>query len=320
VATAYDGSQAVAAWEEGQFDVILMDVQMPGMDGLEATRRIRRHEQGRALRPTPIIALTASVLDQNRVATQDAGMDGFASKPIELADLFAEIARVIGISLPAPEGATVQEIRRAPSLTAIDWTRGVTLWGSTHTLGEAIRRLLTDHIDVCSQLERHLRSRDLDAARQQVHRLRGAAGNLCLVTLHALTTEMEDNIRAQEIALALDGLPRLGTAMEDIWDALGLLAEPINAPVALHPLDQPPALLQSSNFSSLSGAVIESLRHGEMNDAGLAQLTHALRAAGRITPAQDIENAINAFEFKRAEELILELLDSLAEHAQSGPL
>ena len=78
---------------EAGFDVVLMDLQMPGMDGLEATRRIRAFEQAQRRKPVPVIALSASVLEQDRRNARAAGMDGFASKPLEPARLFREIAR-----------------------------------------------------------------------------------------------------------------------------------------------------------------------------------------------------------------------------------
>jgi len=92
VCVADDGQAGVAAARDGGFDLILMDVQMPGMDGLEAARRIRAlpGEAGRA----PIIALTANVMAHQRAAYRAAGMDGVAAKPIAPAALVTEILRL----------------------------------------------------------------------------------------------------------------------------------------------------------------------------------------------------------------------------------
>jgi len=90
VETAVDGYAGVEAAERGGFDLILMDIQMPGIDGVEAARRIRA--LGGAPAATPIVALTANVLAHQRQAYLDAGMDGVVGKPISPAVLVSEIA------------------------------------------------------------------------------------------------------------------------------------------------------------------------------------------------------------------------------------
>jgi PAS domain S-box-containing protein len=91
VETAEDGEAGVAAAERG-FDLILMDIQMPGIDGLEAARRIRA--AGGPSAATPIVALTANVLTHQRASYLEAGMDGWVAKPISPAALLGEIARI----------------------------------------------------------------------------------------------------------------------------------------------------------------------------------------------------------------------------------
>ena len=98
VETAADGYLGVEAAQRGDFHLILMDVQMPGIDGLEAARRIRG--LGGAAAQTPIVALTANVLAHQRRAYLDAGMDGVVGKPISPGVLLREIARLSG---PPPE-------------------------------------------------------------------------------------------------------------------------------------------------------------------------------------------------------------------------
>jgi len=90
---AEDGRQAVDRVVEGDFDIVFMDVQMPGMDGLEATRRIRALGGEKAR--TPIVAMTASAMDSDRAACLEAGMTGYLSKPVgrdKIADALAQIA------------------------------------------------------------------------------------------------------------------------------------------------------------------------------------------------------------------------------------
>jgi signal transduction histidine kinase/ActR/RegA family two-component response regulator len=91
-----DGVEAVAAWEEGDFDLVLMDIQMPRMDGPTATRAIREREAAAGRRRTPIIALTANVMRHQVDDYAAAGMDAFVAKPIAITELFAAIAECVG--------------------------------------------------------------------------------------------------------------------------------------------------------------------------------------------------------------------------------
>jgi CheY-like chemotaxis protein len=95
VQVAGNGRQAVERWQAQPFDVVLMDVQMPEMDGLEATRAIRELERARETR-TPIIAMTANAMAGDREMCLEAGMDGYVAKPVRKDALFAELDRVVG--------------------------------------------------------------------------------------------------------------------------------------------------------------------------------------------------------------------------------
>jgi CheY-like chemotaxis protein/anti-sigma regulatory factor (Ser/Thr protein kinase) len=99
-----NGAEAVAAWEDGDWDVILMDVQMPKMDGPTATRAIRELELSLGRRRTPILALTANVMSHQLAEYIAAGMDGHVAKPIQAARLFEALAALLDRE-PAAERA-----------------------------------------------------------------------------------------------------------------------------------------------------------------------------------------------------------------------
>jgi len=96
----WDGEEALRAATEGCFDLILMDVQMPKMGGLESATALRRIEAGRG-RHTPIVAVTAHAMKSDRESCLAAGMDGYVSKPIDRGALYAEIERVVRLPAPA---------------------------------------------------------------------------------------------------------------------------------------------------------------------------------------------------------------------------
>jgi CheY-like chemotaxis protein len=101
VTTVDNGREALAAVERGTFDLILMDVQMPEMDGLEATAAIRRREQGSGVH-LPILAMTAHAMKGDEEQCLAAGMDGYIAKPVHSEELLATIDRYL------PPGRTVK--------------------------------------------------------------------------------------------------------------------------------------------------------------------------------------------------------------------
>src|SRR5205823_2364699 len=104
VVIAHNGREAVDTWARGRFDLILMDVQMPELDGMEATGVIRELENATDRR-TPILAMTAHAMKGDRERCLSAGMDGYVSKPIRSEELFAAIAALVQAEPPPPDQA-----------------------------------------------------------------------------------------------------------------------------------------------------------------------------------------------------------------------
>jgi CheY-like chemotaxis protein len=93
-----NGAEAVAAWGERQYDLVLMDIEMPVMDGYAAARELRRREAAEARVPIPIIALTADAMAGSRERARGCGMDDFLTKPVELERLRLAILRATGVA------------------------------------------------------------------------------------------------------------------------------------------------------------------------------------------------------------------------------
>jgi CheY-like chemotaxis protein len=113
--TANDGAEAVKAYNQGSFDLILMDVQMPVMDGLQATAAIREKERATG-RHIPIVAMTAHAMAGDRERFLAAGMDGYVSKPIRIGDLVRAIEGATREAAP-PETATAADLARLNAAT-----------------------------------------------------------------------------------------------------------------------------------------------------------------------------------------------------------
>src|SRR6185436_4065651 len=131
---AASGVEAVDAWSRMPYDLILMDCRMPEMDGYEATREIRRREDG--TRRTPIVAMTADALPEYRQRALDAGMDAHVAKPVALRDLESVLARFVS----AAEGAPAPAIPPAISSDALDEVRAMMGPG----FGAVVDRFLDD--------------------------------------------------------------------------------------------------------------------------------------------------------------------------------
>ena len=101
-----DGKQAVAAWQVGGYDLILMDIQMPVMDGIDAAREIRVIEVSERRKRTPIVALTANALTHQVEEYMAAGMDGHVAKPIEIAKLYEAISAALTAAATGAAGRT----------------------------------------------------------------------------------------------------------------------------------------------------------------------------------------------------------------------
>lgn len=93
-----DGSEVLTQYKAKQYDLILMDVQMPTKDGYQATQEIRAYEREHQLRPTPILALTANALSGEREKCLGVGMNDYASKPIDLNELRIKMAKLLAPS------------------------------------------------------------------------------------------------------------------------------------------------------------------------------------------------------------------------------
>ena len=109
VALVEDGVAAIAAWEASDWDVILMDVHMPVLDGVAATRQIRQREVATGRKRTPILALTANAMTHQAAEYRAAGMDQVVAKPIEVSRLFA----ALDVALSAAEADGEAKMRAA---------------------------------------------------------------------------------------------------------------------------------------------------------------------------------------------------------------
>ncbi|MTV37404.1 MHYT domain-containing protein [Duganella radicis] len=328
---AQDGAQAVRMTAERRYDVLLMDMQMPVMDGLAATRAIRERERAAAdgAPALPIIAMTASVLTAHREASAAAGMDGFASKPVDWHALSHEIAKVLKLA-PLPSAPPPSE---APRHRVLNHKAGLQRWGDSETAyHQALQRFVADYSTAAATLVQLLASGSegrLDKAQAWCHKVRGVAANVGLEQLSATLAQLEklcgspqrDGDAVGELSVPLQvelaqAQRTLATQLDAALSAIHALAPPRGSASRLESgleSPPPPAAFDPAAARQKSAALLPSLQRGALNDAALTALTNALTGAPPALAQQlsAVQDALNDFDFPQAQAALEALLASL---------
>jgi CheY-like chemotaxis protein len=172
-----DGRAAVSAWQTGNYDLILMDCQMPELDGYAATREIRRLEAGGA--HIPIVALTAHAMKGADIECRDAGMDDYLTKPIDRDKLDQCLEKHLAATAEDSETTAAATRSESASKDPVDW---VALLLSMDSDMEAMRELVTTFADAGSSalqvLLEALDVGDLATVAARAHELKGACANM----------------------------------------------------------------------------------------------------------------------------------------------
>ncbi len=169
VTVANDGREAVDLWSEHSFDLVLMDVQMPDMDGLEATRIIR-HRERQSGRHIPIVAMTAHALKGDREKCLDSGMDGYVSKPVRMQELYDAIRPFVDQSQSRPAEA----IPAQPSSNGIDWDAALdSVGGDTQLLKEVAQEAIGELPRLVHQLQQAIEDVNVPVVQRAAHTIKG---------------------------------------------------------------------------------------------------------------------------------------------------
>jgi two-component system, sensor histidine kinase and response regulator len=202
VQIAGNGQEALEALETGKFDAVLMDIQMPVMDGYEATQRIRQSTF--SSRDVPIIAMTAHAMAGDREKSLGAGMNDHVAKPIDPNQLFTALEKWIPAGereIPAHITKMRSEKENARDNTLPAELPGIVIETGLFRVGgnaALYRKLLADfyhdHADTAKQIETALEDDDLKLARRLAHTMKGVAGNIGAQDLHKAAEKLETAI------------------------------------------------------------------------------------------------------------------------------
>jgi CheY-like chemotaxis protein len=294
VDVAFNGMQAVRMAREGDYDLVLMDIQMPELDGLGAAREIRRDAR---LRTLPIVAMTAHALPSDRVKSLDAGMNDHVTKPIDPDLLFCSLlkwidpARLVGRALPpassrepAPDAAGSTGLPALPAVPGLDWRQALDkVDGQRSRLEKRASSFVREYADAPRILREALGGGDHPRLQSLAHNLKSSAAYVGAFELSAAAHRLEQDLRNGQSERLAAQVPGLVSAAETVLAALAGLAEaaqprqagPASVPQLLARLQEHLQADDARAEDALSE--LDTLLAGGSHGAILAELRRAIR-------------------------------------------
>jgi len=294
VCLANNGQQALESVQQQAFDGVLMDCQMPVMDGYEATRQLRAQE---AFSKLPILAMTANVMREDIQRMLDAGMDDHIAKPIDIHLLFTTMAKWITPASPSQpdkpaECSEPPVAKRLDELVTLNTQQAIKrLGGNRSAYIKVLNKFADSQRESVNQAERALQQSERDTALRELHSLKGTAGSIGADKLQSLAIAAETELRncdAEQLPLARQLQAELTAVLDDI---AGLIADEDEAP-------QPVA---GESVSQLLTELKARLREydGEA-EAIMLRLKQSLPAGKTLEKLDAVATAIANYDYESA--------------------
>ena len=300
VLVARNGEEALEAMKKPGLQLVLMDLQMPVMDGLTASKLRREYEAQHDLPALPIVALTASVLAQDKFAAEEAGMQGFANKPVDYPSLTQEIAGVLGLDVePADTGDTGKPQTQVEG--PVDTGKGVALWGSEQDHLREVSRFLDQVNHTVDALHLAMKQDQREEQKALSHGLKGVSGNLGLPDVMAAAKDLEEAAGIAGITTDL---------LQSLTDAVSAVAEWLDQQSASQPSGHSATMTPAELLNHLR-LLLDSVQQNRLDEGESEELASA--SLGQYQEAvQTILDSIDDFEFERAQRELTSLISTLA--------
>jgi PAS domain S-box-containing protein len=308
VITARNGQEAVDRVQREPFDLVLMDMQMPVLDGLDATRKIRKNFSQQEL---PILAMTANAMESDRRRCLEAGMNDHIAKPINPRILYNTLIKHLlqDASLTLLKGtdeAGAQAVA-IPPLDGVDTNSGLSNMNHDHRLYlNALKRVVQQHGDAADRLKELMQSGEVSQASRLAHSLKGVAATIGALKLSRLAAALESELDNHEMAAAERLMAPLASEAARVIQALesflksGIQAGPDSARTAAASQSLDDKEL-AALFDELGGLIAE----GDTEAIELAQKLQSLvNGSNARQLVLEMARQLNEYEFERAEELL----------------
>jgi CheY-like chemotaxis protein len=226
VTVVNNGQEGVDAAKQNQYDAILMDIQMPVMDGYTATGKIRESEQFADL---PILAMTANALAEDKERAIQAGMNDHIAKPIDPAELFATLVKWLKPGASVVKTESLQSKEQPPGrqkalpaeLPGLDIQRGITQVGGNEVLyTKLLREFLIDHKGDVTELEQAVFKKDFETGQRLAHTLKGLGGTIGAFRLSQISEMLETAFKEKSSDALESSLPEFKLAMTELLAGL----------------------------------------------------------------------------------------------------
>jgi len=308
VAVANDGKEALAKLEQGEaYDGILMDCQMPVMDGYEATRRLRRKER---FKDIPVLAMTANVMAGDREKVLDAGMNDHIAKPINVQEMFHTMAKWITPAHPQSGTVAMQEQKEDfPELDGVDTAAGLArTQGNSALYRRLLGRLSESHAGFFGEFEAAVKSRDWALAQRLAHTLKGAAGNIGATALQAACAALEADAKQQ--LLTPQNLDVAKDELDRVLQSIATLSSESEAgDSALQDIDGARAILER---------LAEQLAEYDTGARDTLDSHRQQLSAGVLMPfCRILDKALDDYDFDAAKETVERMLEQVNEARQA---